>query len=113
MKQLIPDLTTPKKTVDPDASQYDFVLDGKIRIEVKASRAVDAGSSEPLIIKALGSDSPKRFDMNFQQLRWTDYPSKVQRFSTQYPVRPLTSPFMDTSFSSSLRQPGLGSPKAV
>ena len=36
---------------------------------MKASRAVDANSDEPLIIKALASDSAKRFDMNFQQLK--------------------------------------------
>lgn len=69
LKQLVPDLRAPKRAGDPDASQYDFVLDGKIRIEVKASRAVDAGSNEPLILKALSSDSTKRFDMNFQQLK--------------------------------------------
>jgi len=36
---------------------------------VKASRAVDGSSSEPLIVKALASDSTMRFDMNFQQLK--------------------------------------------
>ena len=69
LKQLVPDLIAPNRGTDPDSSQYDFMLDGKIRIEVKASRAVDGSSSEPLIIKALASDSTKRFDMNFQQLK--------------------------------------------
>lgn len=69
VKQLVPDLALPDRSSDTDSRQYDFVLDKKIRVEVKASRAVDAGSDEPLIIKALASDSTKRFDMNFQQLK--------------------------------------------
>jgi len=36
---------------------------------VKASRAVDFDSNEPLYIKALSSNSKKRFDMNFQQIK--------------------------------------------
>jgi hypothetical protein len=43
-------------------------LDG-IKIEVKASRAVDASSDEPLYIKALSRDTDKPFLMNFQQLK--------------------------------------------
>lgn len=69
VKQLVPELALPDRSNDADSRQYDFVLDRKIRIEVKASRAVDATSDEPLIIKALASDSTKRFDMNFQQLK--------------------------------------------
>lgn len=69
VKQLVPDLALPDRSSDNDSRQYDFVLDKKIRVEVKASRAVDAASDEPLIIKALASDSTKRFDMNFQQLK--------------------------------------------
>jgi hypothetical protein len=45
------------------------LLDGKIKIEVKASRAVDFDREEPLYVKALASDSQKRFDMNFQQVK--------------------------------------------
>ncbi len=57
------------KKLDPDYSgQYDFWLDG-IRIEVKASRAVDSGSDEPLYIKALSRNTLKPFLMNFQQLK--------------------------------------------
>ena len=56
--------------MDPSYSgEYDFLLDGKIKIEVKASRAVDFDSDEPLYVKALASDSTKRFDMNFQQVK--------------------------------------------
>lgn len=69
VKQLVPELALPDRSNDADSRQYDFVLDKEIRVEVKASRAVDATSDEPLIIKALASDSTKRFDMNFQQLK--------------------------------------------
>ncbi|MEZ5497718.1 MAG: hypothetical protein R3F25_13010, partial [Gammaproteobacteria bacterium] len=43
-------------------------LDG-ITIEVKASRAVDSDSDEPLYMKALSRHTKKRFLMNFQQLK--------------------------------------------
>ncbi|WP_423910558.1 hypothetical protein [Candidatus Spongiihabitans sp.] len=43
-------------------------LDG-IKIEVKASRAVDSDSSEPLYIKALARNTHRPFLMNFQQLK--------------------------------------------
>ncbi len=70
LKGIVPELTKPTKKLDPDYSgQYDFFLDGKIRIEVKASRAVDFDSREALYVKALSSDSSKRFDMNFQQVK--------------------------------------------
>ena len=69
LKALVPNLRKPSKKIDPDYSgQYDFYLDG-IRIEVKASRAVDANSDEPLYVKALASDSKKEFWMNFQQVK--------------------------------------------
>ncbi len=44
-------------------------MDSKIKIEVKASRAVDFDSNEPLYVKALSSDSTAKFDMNFQQVK--------------------------------------------
>ncbi len=70
LKELVPELVKPSKKRDPDYSgQYDFYLDGKIRIEVKASRAVDFNSREALPVKALSSDSEKEFDMNFQQTK--------------------------------------------
>jgi len=70
LKELVPELEKPTKKLDPAYSgQYDFHLDGKIRVEVKASRAVDFKSTEPLYIKALSSDSEKPFDMNFQQTK--------------------------------------------
>jgi hypothetical protein len=70
LKEICPELIKPTKKVDPAYSgQYDFFLDGKIRIEVKASRAVDFDSREPLYAKALSSESTLRFDMNFQQVK--------------------------------------------
>ena len=70
LKELVPELQKPSKKLDPSYSgEYDFLLDGRIKIEVKASRAVDFDSDEPLYVKALASDSAKRFDMNFQQVK--------------------------------------------
>jgi hypothetical protein len=70
LKELIPELTKPSKKLDPNYSeQYDFLLEGRIRIEVKASRAVDAAMDAPLYMKALSSDSTKPFWMNFQQIK--------------------------------------------
>ena len=70
LKELVPEIQKPSRKLDPSYSgEYDFLLDGTIKIEVKASRAVDSDSSEPLYVKALTSDSTKRFDMNFQQVK--------------------------------------------
>jgi hypothetical protein len=70
LKELVPELIKPSKKLDPKYSgEYDFFLDEKIRIEVKASRAVDFDTNEPLYVKALSSDSTKPFDMNFQQVK--------------------------------------------
>jgi hypothetical protein len=70
LKELIPNLRKPSKKLDPSYSgEYDFLLDDKIKIEVKASRAVDAESDEPLYVKALASDSARPFWMNFQQVK--------------------------------------------
>jgi hypothetical protein len=70
LKELVPELLKSTKKLDPNYSgQYDFLLDGRIRIEVKASRAVDAGMEAPLYVKALASDSAKPFWMNFQQIK--------------------------------------------
>ncbi len=70
LKEICPELIKPTKKLDPAYSgQYDFFLDGKIKIEVKASRAVDFDSCEALYVKALSSDSKLRFDMNFQQVK--------------------------------------------
>ncbi len=69
LKGLVPALRKPTKRIDPDYSgQYDFRLD-TIRIEVKASRAVDADLDGPLYVKALASTSKKNFWMNFQQVK--------------------------------------------
>lgn len=70
LKSLVPELVKPSKKLDSNYSgEYDFYLDGKTRIEVKASRAVDFDSDDPLYVKALAADSPKQFDMNFQQVK--------------------------------------------
>jgi len=70
LKGLVPDFVKPTKNLDREYSgQYDFLLDGKIRIEVKASRAVDFESDEPLYVKALLGNSKRPFDMNFQQIK--------------------------------------------
>ena len=70
LSELVPDMVKPSKKLDKDYSgQYDFLLDGVIKIEVKASRAVDFETTEPLYIKALATDSTKDFDMNFQQVK--------------------------------------------
>lgn len=62
-------LKRASKKVDPDFSgEYDLWLDG-IKIEVKASRAVDSSSGEPLYVRALSRDTDKEFLMNFQQLK--------------------------------------------
>jgi len=69
LKELVPELQKPSKKLDRSYSgEYDFLLDD-IKIEVKASRAVDFDRDEPLYVKALASDSTKRFDMNFQQVK--------------------------------------------
>ncbi|MCX6345936.1 MAG: hypothetical protein NT018_12845 [Armatimonadetes bacterium] len=70
LKELVPELEKPSKKIDPNYSgDYDFYLDKKIRIEVKASRAVAFQTDEPLYVKALSSDSDEQFDMNFQQVK--------------------------------------------
>lgn len=62
-------LKKPSKKLDPNYSgEYDLWLDG-ITIEVKASRAVDSDSGEPLYMKALSRNTKKRFLMNYQQLK--------------------------------------------
>jgi hypothetical protein len=64
-----PELKKASKKLDSSFSgEYDLWLDG-IKIEVKASRAVDSDSEEPLYIKALSRNTHKRFLMNFQQLK--------------------------------------------
>jgi hypothetical protein len=68
LKILVPDLIKPSKILYPNYSrEYDFLLDNQIRIEVKASRAVDKSSKAKLYAKALNSSSNKPFVMNFQQ----------------------------------------------
>ncbi|MCS1411391.1 MAG: hypothetical protein M2R45_04591 [Verrucomicrobia subdivision 3 bacterium] len=57
-----------KKLSSSYSGEYDLWLDG-IRIEVKASRAVDSNSDKPLYIRALSRNTRKPFLMNFQQLK--------------------------------------------
>jgi hypothetical protein len=58
------------KLLDPNYSgQYDLWINGA-RIEVKAARAIDTKHRGELITKALRSDSPQGFWMNFQQIKF-------------------------------------------
>lgn len=69
LNELVPELEHPTVQKAPEyKGQYDFWYNG-IRIEVKASRAVDRRSGDTLIMKALSSNSKKGFDMNFQQIK--------------------------------------------
>ena len=74
LKELVPELIKPTKKLDKKYSgEYDFLYKSAekqiIKIEVKASRAVDFNSQEPLYVKALSWKSKKPFDMNFQQIK--------------------------------------------
>jgi len=74
LKELAPELIKPTKKLEENYSgQYDFLYEmpdkKMIKIEVKASRAVDFDSQEPLYVKALAWESKKSFDMNFQQVK--------------------------------------------
>lgn len=74
LKELAPELIKPTKKIDDTYSgQYDFLCVAKngenVKIEVKASRAVDFKSQEPLYVKALAWESKSHFDMNFQQIK--------------------------------------------
>ena len=69
LKELVPSLMKPSKLQDPNYSgQYDLIL-GKIKIEVKASRAVDSDIEGPLYTKALSHKSKRDYWMNFQQIK--------------------------------------------
>jgi hypothetical protein len=76
LKQLVPEFERPTKKIDAKYSgEYGLILrwtnknkEHLIKIEVKASRANDRKrKEEPLIIKAIASDSKRHFLMNFQQ----------------------------------------------
>lgn len=73
LKGLVPDLEKPTKKLEQNyKGDYDFLLptdENLVRIEVKASRAVNAGSAEPLYVKALSAESKHPFWMNFQQIK--------------------------------------------
>lgn len=74
LKELVPKLIKPTKKIEENYSgEYDFLYQmpnkKMIKIEVKASRAVDFRNNEPLYVKALAWESKKPFDMNFQQVK--------------------------------------------
>ncbi len=73
LMSLEPDFLKPTKKLDEEYNgQYDIALpykDSLIKIEVKASRAVDGKSDEPLYVKALSYESNRSFWMNFQQIK--------------------------------------------
>lgn len=74
LKELVPEVIKPTRKLEKNYSgEYDFLyqMPNKkiIKIEVKASRAVDFKSNEPLYVKALAWESKKPFDMNFQQVK--------------------------------------------
>ncbi len=69
LNEMVPELERPSKKSDPSYNgEYDFWYKG-LRIEVKASRAAERGSKEPLPERALTSESSLAFSMNFQQLK--------------------------------------------
>ena len=74
LKELAPELIKPTKKLEKNYSgEYDFLYQmpnkKMIKIEVKASRAVDFDSQEALYVKALAWKSKRSFDMNFQQVK--------------------------------------------
>lgn len=78
LRTAAPELEKPTKANFPGfTNEFDLLYKWRIgksikdiRIELKASRAVDAEkASLPLYMKALTSDSQRPFDMNFQQLK--------------------------------------------
>lgn len=57
------------KSLDPEfEGQYDLWLD-RVRVEVKAARAINTKERGGLVSKALRYESPDPFWMNFQQLK--------------------------------------------
>jgi len=69
LNELVQELQRPSNKLDSAFNgEYDFWYD-KIKIEVKASRAVKRKSGDSLVDKALAFDSAHGFDMNFQQIK--------------------------------------------
>ncbi len=62
VRELVPEIKKPA------SGEYDLLLNA-IRVEVNASRAVDRKSRKHLVEKALVSNSPRQFVMNFQQTK--------------------------------------------
>jgi len=68
------DFQKPDKAIDPEAYRYyDLVVlhnDTQIKVEVKASRCMDANNSSYNQVKrALSVETQAAFDMNFQQIK--------------------------------------------
>lgn len=64
-----PSFSIPTKNIDPSFDgEYDLIYNN-IKIEVKASRAVEKKAGGSLTSKALRANDDKKFDMNFQQLK--------------------------------------------
>ena len=69
--ELVPDLVRPSKKLDKGYSgQYDFFFwTAKSRLKSRRHVPWHFDTTEPLYVKALATDSPKDFDMNFQQVK--------------------------------------------
>ena len=69
LQDLDPRFRKPDKSLDPEYDrQYDLWIEG-IRVEVKASRAIDKTRRGNLLSKVLATSSDRPFWMNFQQLK--------------------------------------------
>ncbi len=69
-KELVPELKKPSRKDTPSyAGEYDFYLDGKFKVEVKASRTVDSSTEGSLVERVLSSRMRKPFLMHFQQVK--------------------------------------------
>ena len=72
IKEIVPELQRPQEVDDAFNNEYDFVYKKNkkiIKIEIKASRAVDSNIEGALYEKALSINSKSSFDMNFQQIK--------------------------------------------
>lgn len=69
LRDYIPDFVLPNKNLDHEYSgEYDLWYHG-LKVEVKASRAVEKKGGGTLTEKALSFGSMQEYDMNFQQLK--------------------------------------------
>ena len=69
LMDLEPSFQKPNRTLDPNYDgEYDLWIEG-IRVEVKSSRAYNAGLTGSLVSRALTWESDSPFWMNYQQLK--------------------------------------------